>query len=618
MVEKFYQDMFEKHDSLSIDEVMRAKDELFQISETAIPGISFTANVVWYRINVSYLGSLERRYFFMAEGFFRHMEVYVVHDGKVIQRNLTGSFYHPSTRDVFDWGNEFGAPITLSPEKRNITVYFKTHSDGTVNLFNFKIYSEGEYTLSKKHWYIWQAFYFGSSFGLFIYHLIIFLISRQRVYALYASFLGCFILVFLTLRGFGVVLHDYFGGIHVSLSFNTAGYACLLLFLLFTRNFLGTNKQYKRSDWFLRGLAVLTFIMWVGSFWQSEVNGTNALNIHMIVCGLILLCLACMLVARGNRNGILYLVAFSLTITGFIIYTLSSRRFLPHSFFAENAVQVGSFLDAILLSVALGDKIRVLIQERYEEAKKKNHAYNQLGKVFYPHQIHQIESGRNLEDTMPTGPGEGCVICFDIIGSSKIQHVKVKDLFRKVFLRCYEHIMEGYDVNELMSNGYRIKEMGDGFLCSVGYPFKSRNPSTAHGALELAYRFAQVFQEEISTLDYDEPIHCGIGIAADSISGFYPESGTKEYDLYGRAIILATRYEGMRKIILKDKEPASILILQERVYKSLSKGEREDFTVFDLIEQNVVVRDDPAASKLYYRFLDSSYAHEKVRLRKVG
>jgi class 3 adenylate cyclase len=207
---------------------------------------------------------------------------------------------------------------------------------------------------------------------------------------------------------------------------------------------------------------------------------------------------------------------------------------------------------------------------------------------------------------MPTATAQACVLSFDIIGSSKIQHVNAKVFFRNTFTRCNEIISEGYDGKTLRSNAYRIKEMGDGFLCSIGYPFESMSHNLAHAAVDLAKRFAQVLREEARMLHSETPIACGIGIALDTITGFFPEAGTKEYDLYGQAIVLATRYEGMRKTLFEAETARSVLIIQEKVYHSLDPSHRNGFKMMDLKELGIVVRDDPAATRLYYQFLDET------------
>jgi len=160
--------------------------------------------------------------------------------------------------------------------------------------------------------------------------------------------------------------------------------------------------------------------------------------------------------------------------------------------------------------------------------------------------------------------------------------------------------MENYQEEGPQSNAYRIKEMGDGFLCSVGYPFRSNTVKMVEDALELAFRFTEAFHEHAKRLNMQDPPHCSIGIAMGSISGLFPSGGVRQYDLYGRSIILATRYESMRKTLMKGAQPASLIILHERVYENLGDLQKKDFKEYNLTEHRIVVRDDPEAKSLFY------------------
>ena len=166
------------------------------------------------------------------------------------------------------------------------------------------------------------------------------------------------------------------------------------------------------------------------------------------------------------------------------------------------------------------------------------------------------------------------------------------------------------------ATAYRIKEMGDGFLCSVGYPFNTpEGENVAELAVRTAFRFIEVFAKEVELFNYPRPIHCSIGISFDHIEGYYPKSGTKEYDVYGRAIVLATRYEGIRKRIFKNLD-SSIVVIQEMVYQSLSRDSMAKFDSYNLKEENIVVRDDPSALKLYYCLVSSNKMVVSPRDRK--
>jgi len=318
----------------------------------------------------------------------------------------------------------------------------------------------------------------------------------------------------------------------------------------------------------------------------------------------------------SNAQVRIYILAWSFYLFGATGPVFNNMGFLERNDFTKYGLLVGGIFEMLLLSMALALRIKSMQVEIQDEQKEKLHGYKQLEKVFYPHQLQMIKQGHPIEKTMPTHSSEACVISLDIVNSSKLQHVKTKEFFHRVFSRCYDVMMSGYEIDSLKARAYRIKEMGDGFLCSVGYPFASLNSNICIDAVQLALDFHNIFCEEVEEFAYHEPIFCSIGIAIGSIAGFYPEYGTKEYDLYGTSIILATRYEGMRKSILNENLKSNIIILQERVAISLLPEQRAKFTPFNLVQNQIVVRDDPSARMLYYWLMPGGIAGLKVHQLK--
>ena len=299
---------------------------------------------------------------------------------------------------------------------------------------------------------------------------------------------------------------------------------------------------------------------------------------------------------QGYRPAVFFVVGWTALFLGYAINSIGLIFHLP--VVLMYSAYVGFAVELILFAFAISYK--AWLAER-EVILENQHAFRQLGKIFFPHQISQIKQGIELEQTMPTGVGEACVICFDIVGSSRIQHEKAKDFMQRIFHRCYELMGEGYDEASLRAGAYRIKELGDGFICSVGYPFSSPTGFMAKDALALGYRFLAVFHDEVEKLDYHEPIHCCMALAMDHISGFFPESGTKSYDIFGRAIVLATRYEAMRKVLFGQHMEHSVIILHEHVYSSLDQTQRAGFSAYPLRQKNILVRDDPSAERLFFQ-----------------
>ncbi len=243
----------------------------------------------------------------------------------------------------------------------------------------------------------------------------------------------------------------------------------------------------------------------------------------------------------------------------------------------------------------------VVIQQLSKDDRQKRHAYEQLAKVFYPHQLNKMIAGHILEDTMPQGTTEACVLCFDIVSSSTLEHSEARALFGQIFAHCHEALMEGYDQDAMVSNGYRIKEVGDGFYCSVGFPFApppGKNPFDL--ALELALRFVEIFDEITLNQQVKRPLQCSIGIAYDTVEAYFADAGTKSYDIFGRAVILSNRYEDLRRSFFGKEMQVNVIVVQEKVFHQLSPLNQSRLQAFDISDHPFRIRDDVNARRFFY------------------
>ena len=121
-------------------------------------------------------------------------------------------------------------------------------------------------------------------------------------------------------------------------------------------------------------------------------------------------------------------------------------------------------------------------------------------------------------------------------------------------------------------------------------------------ALNLAEKFIDCFKKQVSEFEYPDDIFCGCGIAFGPVETFYPDSSPVDYDAYGRGIVLAVRYESMRKSVLEALNlQGNILILSETVFENIESNKKQDFSRFDCKKHDVWVRDDDDATCLYYK-----------------
>ena len=429
-----------------------------------------------------------------------------------------------------------------------------------------------------------------------IFTLIIFISYRSKVYIFYFIYLTSYGLFTTTYWGtFALPNADYIATSTASLS--------IIFATFFSINFLNLKGWFKTILFIFIGIASLNYL---SAFFDLSLANKFAKYVICLNSFIIIVSSIYTYIKKREQHVALFMIAWGTFLTGIIVQVFMFEGFIP--FISSKIMFYSAALENILMTLALAGKIYNTEKDRIKNYSEIKHSYAQLKKMFYPHQLTSMQKGAELEMTMPVGSSQACVISFDIAGSSKINAGGVKDFFRDIFSSCNNMMIKDYkediDINRVVSNGFRIKEMGDGLICSVGFPYKSVNNNPFMDAVELAEDFIQIFNEKVATFRYPDDIFCGCGIAYGPIETFYPASSPVEYDAYGRGIVLACRYEAMRKPVLDILGlKANILIISETVYNTLDKRKRETFEYFDFKENNRWVRDDPDATCLFYRIM---------------
>ena len=305
------------------------------------------------------------------------------------------------------------------------------------------------------------------------------------------------------------------------------------------------------------------------------------------------------------RNGLFTIVFTTL------IYLVNQE------YLATNLVQiVQGFLAGSIFSWLFFSRIQTRFYYKSIDADTRQHLYNQLSKLVYPHQLEMIKSGDQLEDTMPVEKGRAIINVFDVQSSSEIKHERTKSFFLDVFRSFSQICMMGYQHNPLKSRAFRLKETGDGFISSIGYPFLADDPnSLADHAISTALIMFKAFNEEVKRFEYATPIKGAMGLAFNSVQGTFQSSGIKSYDLFGEALIQAYRYEEIRKHpsiakIINDAAAElglrhfNILIIQEVIYNSLKPEYKALFKSIDLHKGGFTIRQDITAQCVYFHVLE--------------
>lgn len=317
--------------------------------------------------------------------------------------------------------------------------------------------------------------------------------------------------------------------------------------------------------------------------------------------------------------------SFYLTVARNLVFAFLayfSLQYINQDFFSRNLLPI---LEGFFMGTMLGwifyDAVRARFYLKSTDADTRQHLYNQLSKLVYPHQLERIKLGDQLENTMPLKEGKGIINVFDVQKSSDIRHEKTQDFFMGVFQSFLQICMKGYEHNPLRSQAFRLKETGDGFISAIGYPFLPVDSrSLADSAVSTALTMFEAFNVEVEKFNYSRPIKAAMGLAYNSVQGTFQSGGIRSYDLFGEALIQASKYEELRKqpvlwniftrhALELGLEHFHILIVQEVVYNSLSPSYRDLFVEIDLKdpeleENNFQMMYDNDAKFIYFHILE--------------
>jgi hypothetical protein len=493
------------------------------------------------------------------------------------------------------WDVDYRFPVFRVVLPPGLNQFRIQHQSQDIQLLQWKAYTPEIFYSSALAEGILFGGFFSICFALAFYNLVIYFVTRETLHLGYFSYLSLMALAQAHLSGFlhQFVLPEANGWQHpfgISLV-NIAVVATLH----FVYTFLDIRTFPRWARFLVLAYCIINVMIIPLNFFNLKLGAILTSHLAPLI-SLYVMVLAVRAWRVKNPLALYFLIAWVLLIIGNGVQSIHHFGWLPDKGWIIAAPYIGATVEAIIISYALAHKIRL---ERLQETLRRRHAFSQLEKMVYPHQIERMKQGEILESTMPHAKSEAIVICLDIMGSTS-SHIPQLDLFlRSFFDRCQTLISCDYRGQQLSAAGYRIKELGDGFLCSVGFPFAlPPGQSLYETAMRLALGFFAAFDEEVQLRKLPNPTYCSIGIAEGGIQGFFTVSGIRSYELFGDSIVLATRYESLRKQ-WPSNLPGHMLTVQSRFYQSLPPRYQSLFTKHTLESDRDVIRNDSLARSFH-------------------
>lgn len=205
--------------------------------------------------------------------------------------------------------------------------------------------------------------YYGILLALFTYNLVLWLTLRDASYFWYLFHISAFGLVLFTLYGLGFEYlwprSPWLADRSVPLSI------CLAQIGMqqFARNFLGLRERWRTGDRVGLGMIVLFLVLAIAATQMSIRSSTQITVVAVILSVAWIAVEAIVAVRRGYKPAKLFLLAWSMFLAGIAMVAMVAFGALPKNFITEYSVQIGSALEMLLLSVALGYRYASLRNE---------------------------------------------------------------------------------------------------------------------------------------------------------------------------------------------------------------------------------------------------------------
>lgn len=210
------------------------------------------------------------------------------------------------------------------------------------------------------------SLYIGLIITMFLYNIFIYFTVRDRSYLFYVVYIFSVGFTQLSLQGYAFSL--LWGD---NLNLNNQGLIFSIVFvgiasILFTKEFLHVKNFYRKVNRYLNILILLYLLCFAISLVGYPVEAQMALQLLTIIASISVIVTGILIYRKKYRPALYFTISWSCFLIGVIIFIMKDIGILSYTFLTNNAILIGSGLEAVLLSFALADKINIFKKEKEE------------------------------------------------------------------------------------------------------------------------------------------------------------------------------------------------------------------------------------------------------------
>lgn len=304
--------------------------------------------------------------------------------------------YSTGDRRVFDTRpvdfKDFLFPVNF-PSDTETTILIRFESSGPINI-GLDLHSEYSLLEAIGTNHLVTGIYYGGFIILVFYNFLLFIAVKERTFFYYLLYLASYGLFFSVLNG---LAFQYFWPNSPWLA-NQSLIILLSLSLIwslqFSRSILSIREIAPIANRITSGMIMLSAIPLIISPYVAYKTIIVPASIITLLCTIQLMAMGFIAFAQGSKPARYYLLAWSALLVGILAYMLKSFGLLPHNTLTQNGQQIGSLIEMVLLSIAMGSKVNELKIGSYVDTLT-----NLSNRRFFDERFEkEFEHGKNKKD----------------------------------------------------------------------------------------------------------------------------------------------------------------------------------------------------------------------------
>lgn len=276
--------------------------------------------------------------------------------GWVVKRS--GEMRGPESRDIFHRTYVLALPDDFIPDGH---CYLRVASNISLN-FPLQLWRPDVYVA----WTVADFFAFGIAYGvmlaMIVFNLFLYLTLRHRSYLLYIFYITSMLIHLSLLYGQASAFLDLGRGVSLSLLWFTAALTWAAG-AAFSRNFLETKRHSPVLDKAILAVIFAAAAMPALISVNLAVMAKNINNTLLMVAPSVCVAAAVQAWRRGFGPARYFIIAWGILLVGLTLYSLGGI-YIPRTFITRYTIPIGVAIESVLLSLALGARIRSWREER--------------------------------------------------------------------------------------------------------------------------------------------------------------------------------------------------------------------------------------------------------------